>query len=436
MVTKNDLHDVKKPFLLGIGGIGISAIARMFLAEGKEVFGSDSSDSEIIAELRKVGAKIEIGQSVDLVPRGVDLIIYTVAIEVAEPKLIHTLKKGNVPVRSYPEILNIISKDKFTIAVSGTHGKTTTTAMIAQIMIDAEMDPTVIVGSLLKDSKSNFVAGKSKYLVVEACEYRKSFLNINPTVAVITNIDNDHLDYYKDVGDIARAFGEFVSLIPKNGVVVADLKDENVKIAIKDFTKEKVDYVLQSDLDLDLKVPGKHNIQNAKAALAVAKILGIKRDDAVRSLNNFGGTWRRFEYKGKSKGGAFVYDDYGHHPTEIKATLQGAREIYKENKIIVVFQPHLYSRTKILLDDFAKSFYLANEVILAPIYAARETSDPMISSEILAKEISKNNAITRVKSMNNFREIEAYLLSELKKDDVLITMGAGEANKISDKLFL
>ena len=238
MVTKNDLHDVKKPFLLGIGGIGISAIARMFLAEGKEVFGSDSSDSEIIAELRKVGAKIEIGQSVDLVPRGVDLIIYTVAIEVAEPKLIHTLKKGNVPVRSYPEILNIISKDKFTIAVSGTHGKTTTTAMIAQIMIDAEMDPTVIVGSLLKDSKSNFVAGKSKYLVVEACEYRKSFLNINPTVAVITNIDNDHLDYYKDVGDIARAFGEFVSLIPKNGVVVADLKDENVKIAIKDFTKE------------------------------------------------------------------------------------------------------------------------------------------------------------------------------------------------------
>ncbi|MBI2474679.1 MAG: UDP-N-acetylmuramate--L-alanine ligase [Candidatus Taylorbacteria bacterium] len=434
MTHKTDLKQVNRPFFIGIGGIGISAVARMFLGDGKKVSGSDLSDSEIISELRKAGAVITIGQSADLVPKDCDLIIYTAAIEVAEPKLIADLKKRNIKLLSYPQTLNLISKDKYTIAVSGTHGKTTTTAMIAKIMIDAGLDPTVIVGSLLKDSKSNFVAGKSGYFVVEACEYRRSFLNINPTIAVITNIDNDHLDYYKDMADIAKAFGEFASLVPKDGCVVADLKNEHVRSALKGVLAENKDYVAESDLGLNLRVPGKHNVQNAKAALAVAELLGIKRDEAVRSLNGFRGTWRRFEFKGKTRSGAHVYDDYGHHPTEIRATLSGAREIYPDNRLVVVFQPHLYSRTKLLLSEFATAFGLADEIVLAPIYAAREEPDPEISSAILGKEIAANNLKIKVGNMDTFADIERYLADTLKKDDVLITLGAGEANKIAENL--
>lgn len=428
-----DLGEIKKVYFVGIGGIGISAVARMFLLEGKKVSGSDVSESEVTDELRRAGAQIIVGQSADFIPKDADLIVYSIAIPKAEPKFFSDLQKLGKKMLSYPEILGLISKDKFTIAVSGTHGKTTTTAMIAKVMIDAGLDPTVIVGSLLKDSKSNFIAGKSKYLVVEACEYQRSFLNINPTVAVITNIDNDHLDYYKDINDIVSAFGDFVCSAPKEGFVVANIKGENVEGAIRGVDNV-VDYDVQSDLGLDLKVPGRHNISNAKVALAVAEILGIKREDAVRSLNGFSGTWRRFEYKGKSKVGAYVYDDYGHHPTEIKATLDGARELFPKNRIVVVFQPHLYSRTKILLQDFSTAFFGADEVILAPIYPAREKPDPSISSEILGGEMRKNNLKTEVKVMGSFGEIEKYLQTSIKKDDVLITLGAGEANKISDNL--
>jgi UDP-N-acetylmuramate--alanine ligase len=433
-VSNVDIGQVKKVFFIGIGGIGISAIARMFLAEGKKVSGMDSSDSEIITELRNAGAEISIGQSIDLIPKDADLIVYTVAIEVADPKLMSDLKGGSIPLRSYPQMLDIISKDKFTIAVSGTHGKTTTTAMVAKILIDAGKEPTVIVGSLLKDQNSNFVSGKGKYFVVEACEYRRSFLNINPTVAVITNIDNDHLDYYKDIEDIAKAFNEFAMLLPKDGTLVASASGANVKLALKGVSNEIKNYDDESELGLDLRIPGRHNILNAKAALAVAELLGINREDAVRSLNSFNGTWRRFDYKGKTKTGTYVYDDYGHHPTEIKATLSGAREIYKDNRIVVVFQPHLYSRTKLLLNEFAEAFNLADDLVLAPIYPARELPDPEISSEILAKAITEHNARTNVRTLSSFAEIEKFLTDSLKKDDVLLTLGAGEANKISDYL--
>src|SRR3989344_4689441 len=437
-MTFLDLDKIKKVHFVGIGGIGISAIARMMLLEGKEVSGSDRELSSVTEELSKLGARIYDKHSDSNILSDIDLVVYSIAVPEDNPELKVALS-FSIPLMSYPEILGLVSKNKYTIAVSGTHGKTTTTAMIAKVFVEAKKDPTVIVGSFLKDKKSNFIAGKSRYFVVEACEYRRSFLNLSPRILVITNIDNDHLDYYGDLDGVVKAFREFAEKLTADDFLVCNASDKNIKQILPNLRCEIVDYAEVSKnlvSKLSLKIPGKHNVENAKAVLAVSNILGINGDIAVSALNDFSGTWRRFEYKGKTASGAFVYDDYGHHPTEIKATLQGAREMFKENKIIVVFQPHLYSRTKILLDDFAKSFYLANEVILAPIYAARETSDPMISSEILAKEISKNNAITRVKSMNNFREIEAYLLSELKKDDVLITMGAGEANKISDKLVL
>lgn len=432
------LAKVKKPYFLGIGGIGISAIARMFLGEGKKVHGSDLNDSEIVAELRKAGAEITVGQSIDLIPKDADLIVYSIAIEKYEPKLLAEARKRGVPVLSYPEILGIVSKDKFTIAVSGTHGKTTTTAMIAKILIDAGLDPTVIVGSLLKNSdlkkaRSNFIAGKSKYLVVEACEYQRSFLNINPTIAVVTNVDNDHLDYYKDIPDIARAFGEFVAKVPKRGYVVTNAKDKNIKMAIKNATQKIVDYGEFRQQGIKLKLPGTHNKENAAAALAVAHLLEIDKNRALKSLEEFVGTWRRFEYKGKTGVGALVYDDYGHHPTEIRATLAGARELYPKARIVVVFQPHLFSRTKLLLDDFARAFSDADQVLLAPIYAAREAFDQTISSAVLAKRLERLGK-KQVSAFSELAAIEKSLRKELKKDDVLITMGAGEANKIADTL--
>ncbi len=435
MTTKIDLKAVKKPYFLGIGGIGISAIARMFLLEGKTVHGSDLSDSEVVAELRRSGAVVDVGPTADFVAEDFDLIVYTIAIEVAQPKLITELRKRRVPLVSYPEMLGLISKDKFTIAVAGTHGKTTTTAMIGKMLVDAGMSPTVIVGSFIKDNfgnRTNFVAGTSKYFVVEACEYRRSFLNIRPTIAVITNIDNDHLDYYKDIPDIAKAFREFIGSMSRTGYVVTDAKNKNVKLATKNVTPKVVDFAAFRESGLKLKVPGAHNKENAAAALAVSHLLGIDKKKALRSLETFAGTWRRFEYKGNTATGAVVYDDYGHHPTEIKATLAGARELYPKARLVVAFQPHLYSRTKLLLNDFAHAFRAADEVVLAPIYPAREAPDPAISSELLAARL--NAAGTKALSFRSLAEVEKRLSETLGKGDVLLTLGAGETNKIAAAL--
>ncbi|MFA6430432.1 MAG: UDP-N-acetylmuramate--L-alanine ligase [Candidatus Paceibacterota bacterium] len=424
---KKSLFDTaKNVHFIGIGGIGISAIAKMFLLEGKNISGSDMSDSEIISELSKSGAKINIGHS--SIPKETDLVIYTIAITEENPEFVEAKNRG-LQMITYPQALHEISKDKYTIAISGTHGKTTTTAMIAKIMMDADLDPTVIVGSILKDAKSNFVAGKSKYLVVEACEYRKSFLNIEPTIAVITNIDNDHLDFYKDIHDIQNAFGEFITKVPKGGFVVCNPQDKMVKPAIKEIFSKIVDAYEFRNEKLKLKVLGEHNKKNSDMALAVAHLLGIPKNKAKKSLEDFSGTWRRFEYKGETKSGAIVYDDYGHHPTEIKASLKGAREMFPKQKIVVVFQPHLFSRTKLLLNDFSKSFNDADKVILAPIYPAREPFDSTISSEILAEKIGE-----KAESLKDFISIEKYLVDSLSKGDILITMGAGDVYKTGEEI--
>jgi len=426
---KSKIFDsAKKVHFIGIGGIGISAIAKMFLLEGKKVSGSDMSDSKIVEELKKAGAEINIGHSAKNLPKDLDLVVYTIAITDENSEL-KEAKKRNIKCITYPQALNEISKEKYTIAVSGTHGKTTTTAMIAKIMIDAGLDPTVIVGSLLKDTKSNFVAGKSKYLVVEACEYRKSFLNIEPDIAVITNIDNDHLDFYKDIADIQNAFGEFADKVTEKGYIVCDEKDKLVTDVIKNI-KAKIVFSNQFKSDLKLKIPGEHNKRNAEKALAVAHLLEIDKKKAIKSLEEFSGTWRRFEFKGETNCGALVYDDYGHHPTEIKATLKGAKEFFDGKKIIAVFQPHLFSRTKLLLNDFAQAFKDADEIIFAPIYPAREPFDATISSDILASKIKNTKAI----SLKDFEEINKYIVENLKKGDVLITIGAGDVYKIGENM--
>lgn len=426
-----DLSKIIKAHFVGIGGIGVSAIARMMIIEGKIVSGSDSSESLITKELEKLGAKIFLGHNANNVAHDVDLLVYTPAVTEENVEL-KKAKKLKIPSLSYPEILGLISKNKYTIAISGTHGKTTTTAMIGKILIDAKKEPTIIVGSLLKGQESNFVAGKGEYLVVEACEYKRSFLNLSPSILVITNIEADHLDYYKDIIDIQKAFSELVSRISNAGYVVCDSSFLNVREVTKDAKCNIVDYKEFIDEKIKLKIPGRHNILNAAASLAVAYILQIDKKSSEKSLQDFSGTWRRFEYKGKTKKGSPVYDDYGHHPTEIEATLSGATELYPKSKIIVVFQPHLYSRTKTHLAEFGRSFKDADLVIVAPIYAAREKDDPSINSQILAEEIKKNNK--QAVYFETFSEIENYITENSDKDSVIITLGAGDVYKIAENL--
>ncbi len=336
-------------------------------------------------------------------------------------------------------MLGTVSDGYYTVAVAGTHGKTTTTAMLAKVAIDAGLDPTVIVGSLLlstslgtsKSLESNLIVGNSNLFIVEACEYNRSFLDLKPNILVITNVDSDHLDYYKDLTDIQNAFTELANKLGEKDFLVCNPEDEKVAPAVKNVKCKIIDYSL-GNLIPKLKVPGEYNQENAKAAFAIAEILKVEKEKTFSSLQEFEGVWRRFEYKGETQNGAEVYDDYAHHPTEIRAALRATHKKFPNRKIIVVFQPHLYSRTRLLLKDMADSFSDADEVLVAPIYAAREEEDLSINSSILAEEIEKNGK--KAKSYKDFSEIEAYLRESAKKGNIIITMGAGDIYKIAENL--
>lgn len=423
----------------------MSALARMFLGEGKQVSGSDRAPSLVTEGLEKLGAKIFYEQEAENIAADVDLVIYTIAIPADNPELLMARAKG-IDCLTYPQALGLISVEKYTIAVAGTHGKTTTTAMIAEMMMAAGLSPTVVVGSLLKQKNTessfpggtNFIAGDSKYLVVEACEYQRSFLNLSPQIAIITNIDNDHLDYYKDFADIQSAFAEFVSKVPEDGFVVCDKKDPRLELVLGQTKATVVDYknFLERISSSGLTVPGHHNLLNASAALAVGEILQISEGTSLKALLGFSGVWRRFELKGEMETGALVYDDYAHHPTEIEAALAGAREFMSNRqmtgKLFAVFQPHLYSRTKILKEDFATKLALADEIIMAPIYAAREPADQTISSEILAEAIARKNPNVRV--LRDFAEIAEALRTDTEEGDLIMTIGAGDIYKVGEDL--
>jgi UDP-N-acetylmuramate--alanine ligase len=427
----NEFLEAKRVHFIGIGGIGMSAVARMLLEQGKIVTGSDGTQSPITDELVSLGAEICIGHKAQNIGKDVEAVVYTVAIPKDNPELKEAVRRNGL-LLTYAESLREISKSKYTVAISGTHGKTTTTSMIAEIMMDAKLDPTVIVGSLMKRTQSNFVFGHSKYFVVEACEYKRSFLNLEPSILVITNIDADHLDYYKDMKDIQRAFTEMILRVSPGGYIVCNPRDENVKPVLASARAKVIDYTQFQDERLQLKIPGMHNRENAAAALAVAHVLEVSTRGAKKTLSGFEGTWRRFDLKGKTVKGALVYDDYGHHPTEIRATLSGAREMYPEQKIIAVFQPHLYSRTKEHLEEFGACFADANEVVLAPIYAARESNDSSVTSAMVAEKISLHGQ--EAKSFDNFSIIKEYILSHAEKDDVIVMIGAGDIYTLSSEL--
>jgi len=438
-----DLTKINNVHFIGLGGIGISAVARMMKMMGKNVTGQDMQDGEIVKELQKLDIEINIGdQSYENIPDDTELVVYTIAIETYDKELFDKLKsQDKFIIKSYPEMLGVISQNKYTIAVCGTHGKTTTTGMISEIFKNANLDPTVIVGSLLRDkdnNRTNFIMGDSDYFIVEACEYRRSFLNINPNILVITNIEEDHLDYYKDINDIKNAFHTMVMRVPADGFVICKPSDINIKDVIEGANCKIVDYDKYFDANLQLKIPGIHNKKDAAAAVAVAVTVDISKDDGTKYVCNFPGTWKRFEFKGKLPNGTFVYDDYAHHPTEIKATLEGFREIYPKKdgwNITVIFQPHLFSRTKLLLDDFAKSFKDADQVMLLPIYYAREVDDGSISSSKLEFEINKHT--DNSEAFSSFLSLENNILIRLQKmngKNIIVTMGAGEAFKVGDFL--
>ncbi|MDO8564389.1 MAG: UDP-N-acetylmuramate--L-alanine ligase [bacterium] len=446
---------IKSVHFIGIGGIGVSAIARYFLAQGTRVSGTDRASSEITEALQKEGVAISIDEEfVRNIPTDSELIIYSAALEVAEPEFMKEMKKLSVPALSYSEALGEISKSKRTIAISGTHGKTTTTAMIASVLIDAGLEPTVIVGSVLVREESNFVGGKGEWLVVEADEYRRSFLSLSPEVLVITNIDRDHLDYFKDIDDIRSAYAELSAKVPKEGTIVTDLNDENVwsviqaarpvrsregsqrasaSNGVKAAKAPILDYTSVGAEGLQLKFPGAHNIANAQAALAVAGFLGISPSTSLRALNEFRGTWRRFEHLGETKCGALVYDDYAHNPQKIQALLAGVKEQFPDKRVIAIFQPHLYSRTKHLLPEFADSFADADLIILAPIFPAREEPDPSISHKILAEEIKKQTG-REAMVLDSFKEIAQRVNELAGKDDIILTIGAGDIYKVAHLL--
>ena len=277
------------------------------------------------------------------------------------------------------------------------------------------------------------MAGRSKYLVVEGCEYCRSFLNLSPSVLVITNIDADHLDYYRDMQDVVSAFVELSQKLPKDGYLILDSHAQNVEAVVKQSPCQNADFAtLKLPEGFRLHIPGAHNLLNAKAALAVARVLEIPEAQALKSLSEFRGTWRRFEYRGKAKNGALVYDDYGHHPTEIEATLQGTREMFPTQKIVVVFQPHLYSRTKQHLQGFASAFKGADSVILLPIYHAREKDPGDVSSQMVVDEIKKKEKDAHFAS--SFDEAAALAQKLSAQGDIILTLGAGETNKIADIL--
>lgn len=425
-----NLTSVKHVHFLGIGGIGVSALARMMLHQGKAVSGSDRTLSRITEELARMGARIYEGHHPENIGQSVDVVIYSPAITEDNPELVYA-RKMHIPTMTYPQALGRISENAYTVAVSGTHGKTTTTAMIADVL-RKRIEPTVIVGSLLSGGRSNFVPGDARRFVVEACEYKRSFLSLSPSILVITNIDEDHLDYYKDLTDIESAFRELVQKVPEHGFIVCDLNSPSVRRALRGAVATIVNYPAYVDPQRRLTVMGKHNQMNAAVAHAVADIFGIDEKELNEDLKNFKGTWRRSEEKGKHASGALVYDDYAHHPTEIQTTLAGFRERFPEKHIVVVFQPHLYSRTKTHFNDFAESFHHADRVLLAPIYAARETHDPSVSHHTLGDAIRSYGK--KVESYESLDALTHALSRSSGPDDIIVTMGAGDVYQVGEKL--
>lgn len=438
-----------KIFFCGIGGISMSTLAMISKSQGKEVSGSDRAISPVIEKLRTAGIDVYIGHSESNIG-DIDAVIYTAAIEGSNPELVYAREKG-IPCITRGEYLGAVMSDYFVrIGVSGTHGKSTTTSMLAKIFESAFLHPTVACGARIEDYDGPFSIGEDEYFIYEACEYKDSFLHFCPTISVVLNIDYDHVDYFDSIETIISSFKKSIK---NTEAVVVNFDDSNCRAAINgyegwvistgidsldaDYRAENIVYYgNRTEFDfthkgrtickINLSVAGKHNVLNAIAAAAVANICGVEPEFIIEGLAGFRGAARRFEYKGNFKG-ASVYDDYAHHPIEIAATLDGARTAEKK-KIWCVFQPHTYSRTEKFLSGFVSALSKADHVILTDIYAAREVN----KSGILASDISSQ--IEGAVYIPDFDDIVSYLSEKVAEGDIIIVMGAGDVYKIREKL--
>lgn len=429
-MTNINIDNISRIHFIGIGGIGMSALARHFLTEKKKVSGSDRSLTPLTKALDSEGIQIFGEQLASNISDDIELVVYTEAMSKDHEEM-KAAKKLKIPTVNYFEALGLAMNPYYLIAVAGTHGKTTTSAMLTDIFEAAGKDPTAVIGSLRAKTKSNYRAGKTKYAIVEACEYKRDFLHLKPDVLVITNIEYDHVDYYSSLEDVQSAFRSLVEQVHETGIVIANSTEPKVAPVLKDISIPVVNYVSQLDLDLVLKQPGLHNRLNAAAATAVAKHEKLDEEVTKEALANFAGTWRRFEYKGEVNG-APVYDDYAHHPTEIRATIDAARELYPERRLIIAFQPHMFTRTKTLFDEFAKSVGLADAVIFLPIYAAREENISGVSSRELA--VKTLEFVSDSQYADSFVAAEKILRQTLTDQDVLVIMGAGDVSELAELL--
>ena len=465
-MTVLNIDDYIKPgrraHLVGVGGVSMSPLAEVLHGAGMVITGSDMHDSATVEHLRSLGIHVTVGHRAENVA-GAELVIRTAAVHDVNPE-IAAAREAGIPVFERAQAWGSIMKHyRNALCISGTHGKTTTTSMCTHIIMAAGLDPTVMIGGTLPLLGAGHRVGKGDTIILESCEYCNSFLSFFPTIAVILNIEADHLDFFKDLEDIRNSFHKFAKLLPADGCLIINGAIDRLQEITGDldcrvitFNKEAVnsdgsaaDYY-PSDITFDefghpsftlhrhgevsgsfsLQVPGEHNVCNAIASIALADLLKIDREVTASALHGFTGTDRRFEYKG-TIGGVTIVDDYAHHPTEIAATLHAAAN-YPHKTLWCVFQPHTYTRTKAFMKDFAKALSLADKVVLADIYAARETDTLGISSETLQTEIRALGH--ECYYFPSFDEIENFLLENCINGDLLITMGAGDVVKIGENL--
>ncbi|NLW01819.1 MAG: UDP-N-acetylmuramate--L-alanine ligase [Clostridiaceae bacterium] len=440
--------------MVGIGGISMSGLAEILMHKGTKVTGSDIGESGIINRLRNMGAVVFSSHDASNITNQ-DLVVYSAAIPQDNPELAEARSRG-IPVMDRAELLGVIM-DHFQhcIAVSGTHGKTTTTSMISQVMLEGGLDPTIHVGGMLDAIGGNTRIGSSSWFIAEACEYKDSFLKIRPALAVVLNIEADHLDYFRDVDHVRSSFQSFLSNVRNPGTIVLNYDDPQTRLLSKTLTRPFISYGLNSaDADwtcenisfengcadftacykksswgrVKLQVPGLHNVSNALASIAACHAMGVPRTSVIKGLESYKGTHRRLEDKG-TRNGIRVMDDYAHHPTEIQASLRAARTL-AAGHLICVFQPHTYTRSYELLDDFSRVFALADTVVVTDIYAAREKDSGLINSRAVTEGINKNtgNAVY----ISDFGDIVRFLEENAQTGDLVITMGAGDIYRVGE----
>ncbi len=453
-----NLSEYRKVHCIGIGGIGLSAVAEIFMSRGFEVSGSDMRESDITEKLMEQGARIFLGHRAKNV-EDVDLVVYTVAVGDDNPELSRARELGIPTITRAQALGALMGEYEKSIAISGTHGKTTTTSMVSLILKNAQKEPTILVGGNLEEIGGNCYVGGRDYFVTEACEYRDSFLELSPNIEIILNIDSDHLDYFKDVEHIARSFEKFARLVPEDGVIIAydanafvhqaieglpniisfgfsassDYYASNIGFNTDGMPHFQVNHGGEELCTITLSVPGEHNILNALAAFACCHILGVEVSSIVKTLENYHGTHRRFDILGRTSTDVKIIDDYAHHPTEIKATLAAIKNM-KHETLWCLFQPHTYTRTMALMDEFGEAFDNADEIVLAEIYAAREKNIYKISSKTLMEKILEHDETKHVFYIEDFEDIASFVYEKAGPGDLVLTMGAGDIYKVGEMI--